>query len=687
MNSIISKLRLSYKSLLYFLVIGVVPIIVVSIIIAWYSNNEGLARILIVAGILVFFLILLFTLLLNQKFLEPIRKVSENLNKLQSEDQSFPDEIDPAIYSDEICDLLNAHNSLIRERKTSIEREKLLTEKRERLELAIHGSQIGVLDWNLENNECYYSSTWRNLLGHTQESIHNLSTEWFTRVHPEDIDQLQKAISHFIEKKTPFFYNEHRLRHFNDSYIWVVARGEVIRNVDGVAERFVGTMSNITTKKNKEARLSSMAMYDTLTGLPNKIYFSGIIDQSLGRIRRRDNYHSAILTIDLDRFKSINDKYGYEVGNEFLLEITRRLKYSLRTMDTIARFSEDKFGVLLEEINGLPDTLKITKRLYDEIEKPFAFEENTMEIGTSIGVLLLTRGYQNSNEVLRDAESALFQAKANGRGKFELFDKESYDYQLSKIRIEKEVKVALENDEFTVHYQPILSPLENEILLAESHFVWENSEKGIIPNQYYQHAIEESDLIIPLNKLQLRKACQDAWEWSVEDFSKVHVAVNVSSKLLLKPDFSEIILSILADTNLPNSSLQLVISESDLLYNSGVAIQNMYDLFSIGVNFCLANYGITPSSLEQMKRLPIRSIKISESILRDLPQNQEDASITRAILAIGKMLGIQIIATGINTQEKADFLISEGIDLIGGNLYSNTMKIDDFIPYLKNSEK
>ena len=687
MNSIISKLRLTYKSVLYFLVIGIIPIIVVSILIAWYSNNQPLARILIIAGIVVFFMLLLFNLLLNQKLLEPIKKVTTNLTNLHSENQTFPEEIDPASFSGEINDLLNAYNTLLSERKTSIRKEQLLIEKCERLESATQGSQIGVLDWNLLNNECYYSATWRNILGHTQESIHNLSTEWFTRVHPEDIDQLQKAISYFIDNKTPIFCNEHRLRHFNDNYIWVVTRGEVMRNDDGVAERFIGTMTNITTKKLMENRLSSLAMYDTLTGLPNKIYFSGIIDQSLGRIRRRDNYHSAILTIDLDRFKSINDKYGYEVGNEFLLEITRRLKYSLRTMDTIARFTEDKFGVLLEEINGLPDALKITQRLYDEIEKPFAYEDQMIEIGTSIGVLLLTRGYQNSNEVLRDAESAVYQAKANGRGKIELFDKESYDYQLSKIRIEKEIKQALENDEFTITYQSIRSPQENEVLLAESQLVWENPERGIIPNQYYQHALEESDQIIAINKLLLRKACQDAWEWSIEDYPKVHVAVNISSKLLLKPDFSEIILCILADTNLPNSSLQLVISESDLLYNSGVAIQNMYDLYSIGVNFCLANYGVTPSALEQMKRLPIRSIMISESILRDLPHNQDDLSITKAIIAIGKMLGIQTIATGIDTQEKADLLINEGIELIGGNYYSNNLEKNDFISYLKGIKK
>ena len=684
MHSIISKLNINFKSIIYLLVLGVIPIIAISVLVLWFSQNQALAKIFIGIGILFFFLILVLTILLFQKLLDPLKKVTENLTKISSDDIHSLVEIDPYPFQDEIKDLLISYNGLLQNQNKKIIEEKLLEEKRSQLEFALQGSRIGLWDWDLQTNGCYYSSTWRNILGHTQESIHNLSTEWFTRVHPEDIDLLQKAISDYTEKVTSHFCHEHRLRHFNDNYVWVMVRGEILRNEAGKAIRFIGTTIDVTAQKNKENQLAVLAMYDPQTGLPNKIYFSGIIDQSLGRIRRRNNYHSAILNIDLDRFKIINDKYGYDIGNQFLLEITRRLKYSLRTMDTIARISDNSFGVLLEEINGLQDAIKITKRLFSEVSKPFALENETVELSASIGIVLLTRGYQNSNEVLRDVETALIQAKAGGRGRIELFDGESYEFQLSKIQIENEILQALENNEFQVQYQPVYSATTKKVMVVDSTIYWKNSEKGVIPHQYFHHTAEDSDATIPLNKFLLRKACQDAWEWSIRYDTNLKVAVRIANKFFLKPDFSELVLGILADSNLPNSSLQLVISENTLINNGGVAIQHIYDLFGIGISFCLDNYGVTPSSLEQIKRLPIKTIRFAESILRDLPQNQVDASIVKAIISLGKNLGIETVAMDVETKEKTDFLVNEGVDYLTGDIFTTPMQNHEFISFLQN---
>ena len=686
MNSIISKLKITYKTILHLLILGILPIMIVSIFITWIYNNQSLSKLLIIVFFIFGFLIILFALLLNKFLINPINEVAKNIKEISTDDFFPLTQIDESPYQGEIKELLSSYNILVQNQKLKLEKEKILSEQAKRIDLAIHGSKIGILDWNLQTNECYYSSSWRNILGHTEESIHNLSTEWFTRVHPEDIEELQKAIGDYLSVGKSSFHHEYRIRHFNDNYIWVLTRGVAIKNKDNVAIRFVGTMVNISTQKNIESRLSAEAMYDSFTGLPNKIYFAGIIDQSLGRIRRRDNYHSAVLYIDLDRFKNVNENFSYEFGNELLLEITRRLKFSLRTMETIARFNNDKFGVLLEEINGLPDAIKITNRLHKEITQPFAFAGKEIEIDTSIGLVLLTRGYQSSNEVLRDAESALIQAKVNGRGKFEIFDKESFAFQLSKLRIEKEIKLALKNDEFYVHYQPVISSKDNKIIQAEAHLVWKHPQRGIIPNAHYQKIAEEFDEVNAYNKFILRKACQDAWDWSIDDFPNVKICVDVSTKMLLTPDFPETILAILADNQLPNSSLQILISESSLIYNSGITIQNMYNLYSIGVTFSLTDYGVTPSSLEQLKRIPIQSIRISESILKDLPQNSEDASIARAIIAIGNILGIDIVATGVETQDQADFLKAEGVHCLSGNFLTQPLEKSEFINFLKQSE-
>lgn len=649
------------------------------------ANNNLLLKILIVVILTIALSILIFAILMNQKLIRPVKDLAFRLNKLNQEDNPDFEKIPENPYTGEVGDLVTEFNQFIQNQKITHERNSILDEKRERFELALQGSKIGLWDWNLKNNHCYYSPTWRNILGHTEESIHNLPTEWFTRVHPEDIESLRTEINNHIAGKTPNFEKEHRIRHLNDSYIWVLARGLARKGEDGIPNRFIGTIENITKRKSLEARLLIEAMYDPLTGLPNRTYFSGIIEQSLSRIRRREDYHSAVLFIDLDRFKNINDHYGFSIGDALLLEITRRLKFSLRSMDTISRFGNDKFGVLLEEINGLPDTIKITRRIHKEINKPYNFSGEVINPTTSIGIVVLSRGYQDSNEVLRDAESAMFQAKSDGRGRFEIYDKEVYSYTLSRIRIENELKQALKNKEISLCYQPIIDNNTNHVVFVDAISIWQHPEKGFIPNDHYLSIAEDSGEIIPLNNYILRRACIEASEWSQQEDSSINLSVPISPKMIMKPDFTENVLSALADGDLPNDALQLVITESSKIYNSGIAIQAMVNLSSIGIKFCLADYGVIPSSLEQLKRLPIHAIRISETLTKDLPTNEEDALITESIISMAKVLGLQVIATGIDTKEQMEFLIQKGIHLISGEYISQPMMKPEFTNFLKRT--
>lgn len=647
------------------------------------ANNNLLFKILLVVILAIALFIMIFAILMNQKLIRPVNDLAFRLKQINQNKLPDFERIPENPYTGEVGELIAEFNQFIQNLKITHERNSILDEKRERFELALQGSKIGLWDWNLINNHCYYSPTWRNILGHTEESIHNLPTEWFTRVHPEDIETLRTEINNHIAGKTPIFEKEHRIRHMNDTYIWVLARGLVRKGEDGIPYRFVGTIENITQRKSLEARLLIEAMYDPLTGLPNRTYFSGIIEQSLGRIHRREEYHSAVLFIDLDRFKNINDQYSFSIGDALLLEITRRLKYSLRSMDTISRFGNDKFGVLLEEINGLPDTIKITHRIHKEINKPFNFSGEIIHLTTSIGIVMLSRGYQDSNEVLRDAESALFQAKSDGRGKFEIYDKEVYSYTLSRIRVENELKQALKNDEISLCYQPIIDTETNQVIFADAISIWQHPEKGFIPKEHYLSVAEDSGEIIPLNNFLLRRACNETFEWFQEEDTRTLLSVSISPKMFLKSDFTETVLSALADSNLPNEFLQLVITESSKIYNSGVAIQAMVNLSSIGVKFCLANYGVIPSSLEQLKRLPIHAIRISETLIKDIPINEEDAVITESIISSAKVLGLQVIATGVNTKEQMDFLTQKGIHLISGDYVSQPLMKPEFINYLK----
>ena len=313
MNSFLSKLRINTKSILFLLVISLLLLIALLVNIIWITpagsftvaNQNILSTILLISLIVLSAFALIFTILLNQKSIFLVKEIGFRLHKINQDEELDFKPIQETPNPDEVEDLISEFNQLIQNLKIAQKRNSILDEKRERFELALQGSQIGLWDWNLINNHCYYSPAWRNILGHTEESIRNLPTEWFTRVHPEDIEALRNGINDHIAGKTQIFEKEHRIRHMNDTYIWVFARGLVRKDEDGVPNRFVGTIENISERKSLEAKLMIEAMYDPLTGLPNRTYFSGVIEQSLGRIRRREEYHSAVLFIDLDRFKNI----------------------------------------------------------------------------------------------------------------------------------------------------------------------------------------------------------------------------------------------------------------------------------------------------------------------------------------------------------------------------------------------
>jgi diguanylate cyclase (GGDEF)-like protein/PAS domain S-box-containing protein len=690
MNSFFSRLRINAKSILFLQIISLLLLIALLVNIFGIASTDSfsvtdqnlLSTILLITLIVISTFTLLFTILVKQKLIILVKEIASRLQKINQDEQLDFDPIQEKSNPEEVRGLISEFNQLIQNLKFAQKRNLILDEKRERFELALQGSQIGLWDWNLINNHCYYSPAWRNILGHTEESIRNLPTEWFTRVHPEDIEALRNGINDHIAGKTQIFEKEHRIRHMNNTYIWVFARGLVRNDEDGVPNRFVGTIENISQRKSLEAKLMIEAMYDPLTGLPNRTYFSGVIEQSLGRIRRREEYHSAVLFIDLDRFKNIIDNYSYSIGEGLLIETARRLKYCLRTMDTISRFGEDKFGVLLEEINGMPDTIKITQRLHAELSKPFNYSGVIIHPTSSIGIVKLSRGYQDSNTVLRDAESAMFQAKSDGRGKIEVFDKELYAFTLAKIRRENELKQAIENEEVSIWYQPIMDIESKQTVYADSIAIWHHPQKGTIPQDQYLAVAEDSDEIIPINTYILRKACRDASEWNSVQNEELKLCVQISPKLFLQSDFTEIVLSALADSNLPNESLQLVITESSKIYNSGIAIQAMVNLSSIGVKFCLADYGVIPSSLEQLNRLPLHALRISETLTRGLPSNEEDAVVTESIISSAKILGLQVIATGIDSKKQVDFLRKNGIHLISGDYLSQPLENSKFLKFV-----
>lgn len=644
------------------------------------SFTSNLSAILILVGLVTISLIGLSAAFIRRQFIGPIQKIVTKLESVDDEQNVYPEPLDDSMLKNEAKTLVSGFNQFIDQLRLKNRRENALRESEERYSLAIQGANDGIWDWDLVKNFCYFSQRWRYMLGYTQESVHNTISEWFTRVHPDDITNLKADINAHLEHQTPHFENEHRIRHANGTFIWVLARGLAIFNQEDKAIRFAGSITDISEQKAYEARLLHDAMHDPLTNIPNRAYFTQILENALSRTLRREDYHAAVLYLDLDRFKLINDSLGHQVGDQVLLETTQRLRRCLRSMDTISRFGGDEFAILLEEINGLQDAIHIARRILQEVNQPIPIPgQQDLVSNTSIGIVLITRGYQNSEEILRDADTAMYQAKAQGRGRFEVFDKEMHAYTLNKLRMEGELRRAMNNKEFKVFYQPIIDPGSGSIRFVEALLRWQHPEKGLINTEAFIPLAEESGLIRALNKWVLHNACAEAQQWANNGFSALIVSVNISPILLTSPDLGDIVRGALSDYSLEPEALQLEITESAGIYNSGIAIQNLYDLTSIGVKICLDDYGLVASSLEQLKRLPIYGIKIAQNFIKDLPANSDDAAISSAIIAMAHILGMQVFGEGIENQQQMDYLIEKGCNFLQGFWFTQPLHRTDFL--------
>lgn len=637
---------------------------------------------LIAAILLAAALIAIATLTIRNSYLEPIRKMTLGIQRLEKDKSIQPPSVVEKGLGSEIVDLVRGYNRFLNLLKLEDKREAALRSSEERYELVIQAANDGVWDWDLKLNHCYYSARWRFMLGYTEESIHNSPNEWLSRVHPDDIEGLKADIKAHLEGKTTFFENEHRLLHSDDSYIWVLARGLAMRDDQNRAYRFAGSISDFTRRKEYETRLLHDAMHDPLTRIPNREYFLETLENALGRTQRREDYHAAIILLDLDRFKLINDGFGYAAGDQLLIEISRRLKRTLRTMDTVARFSGDEFAILLDEINGLPDAILVTKRLHTILSQPFILENQEISPNASFGVVMLTRGYLNAEEILRDADTALNQAKANGRGRFEIFDKEMHFFTLNRLKIESELRQALKHQELKVFFQPVITAETGEIDFIEALLRWQHPEKGLIPTDEFIPVAEETGIIGTIDEFVIRTACNEARGWLDAGFKDFRVSVNISPKLLMNPELADIIHSILADTELPFENLILEITESTNVYNSGTAIQNLFDLTSIGIRVFLDDYGRVASSLEQLKRLPVHAIKISQSFVKDLPLNSDDTAIIDAIIAMAHILGMQVAAVGVDNIQQMQYLTNKKCDYLQGFLFSQPLNRTEFLRLL-----
>ena len=585
-----------------------------------------------------------------------------------------------------IADMPHIAERALREWEHIIERkraENALKESEERYALAARGANDGLWDWNLIANTIYFSPRWKSMLGCTEDEVGDTPDEWFHRVHAEDREQLQVKIAVHLEGNSPHFESEYRILHQDNTYRWMLCRGVAVRDTNGKPTRMAGSQTDISDRKLAEEQLFYAASHDSLTNLTNRALFLDHLEQAAERAKRYKNYLFALLFLDLDHFKIVNDGLGHHAGDQLLVEFSRRLEACIRPVDTIARLGGDEFAILLDHINNVTDATTVAERIKQFLSAPFRLDKHEIFMTASIGITLSSTGYEHAGDALRDADTAMYRAKMNGRARYELFDHSMHINAVERLRLEADLRRAIEHQELLPYYQPIIALPGGHIIGAEVLLRWQHPQRGLISPLEFIPLAEETGLIVPISEWLIRMACTQSKIWQEAGYFPFNMAINLSARDFKYHSLPQRIKEILTETNVAAHTIELEITETIAMDNIDSIIGILKELHQMGVKISIDDFGTGHSSLGRLKHLPINTLKIDRSFIRDMITNPDDAALTKAIIAMARSLNLQVIAEGVETPEQLTFLQEQHCDRLQGYLFSRPIPTDEFTKLLK----
>ncbi|MES9964787.1 MAG: PAS domain S-box protein [Candidatus Sedimenticola sp. 20ELBAFRAG] len=455
-----------------------------------------------------------------------------------------------------------------------------------------------------------------------------------------------------------------------------------VKNERGDVIRYVSVFSDITAKKQSEERLTHLAHHDALTGLPNRLLFNALLEHTLERVERNGE-QVAVLFMDLDLFKNINDSFGHPIGDRLLQLVAERLMSVVRDEDTVARVGGDEFILLLERVGNMQAAATVSEKLLHELHRPFVVDGQEMYMTASIGISISPNDSLDGDVLIKNADAAMYRAKEQGRGQYCFYTEELTVSAMERVLLERDLRQALIQNQLVVHYQPQYSLRTGKLVGAEALVRWQHPEKGLISPDSFIHVAEECGLILPLGEWVLRESTRQMRKWMQDGLAIGRVSVNVSGQQIERADLVAMVKETLCDTGLQPWHLELEITESCIMQEAESAIKALAELKMMGVRLAVDDFGTGYSSLSYLKRLPIHKLKIDRSFIRDIPHDPNDEAISRAVLALGHSLQLEIVAEGVETLVQEEFLKETGCDEVQGYLYSPPVSAEEFEALVK----
>jgi diguanylate cyclase (GGDEF)-like protein/PAS domain S-box-containing protein len=535
--------------------------------------------------------------------------------------------------------------------------ENALRESEERYALAARGANDGLWDWNLVANIIYFSPRWKATLGYQDHEIGSSPEEWFSRIHESDQDLVKHRIEDHQNGDVPHFESEIRMLHKDGTYRWMLSRGVMVRDENGKPLRMAGSQTDITEGK----------VADPLTGLPNRLFFVERLLRLIEQRKRRTDALFAVLFLDLDGFKRINDRLGHIVGDKLLMSVAKRLLNCLRSNDlvvradepfTVARLGGDEFAILLDYLNSADDAKAVADRLMQELNRPFEMDDKEIYTTVSIGIALSSSGYLYPEEFLRDADTAMYRAKSTGKARSEIFDADMRATITSRLQLETDLRHALHREEFRNVYQPIVLLSTGQVAGFEALLRWQHPERGLLGPTEFIPVAEETGLIRELGWWNLREACRQIGEWKnrLSGFSEFIMSVNLSVKQFQQPNLLGDIRKLLQELSIPAETLQLELTESSVMTDPHTAISMLEQIKALGICLAIDDFGTGYSSLSYLHRFPLKTVKIDRSFTSTMGDGGDGIQIVKTIMPLASNLGFDVVAAGVETQEQVRLL-------------------------------
>ncbi len=538
----------------------------------------------------------------------------------------------------------------------------------QRLRLALAAVNDGLWNWDLVNNSLQVSARWQELLGLGTTEHQDSIEYWFDLIHKDDLKRLQEQLQRFLDGESALLEAEVRILHQDEKYRWMLVRGQAARDAKGQVTYLSGSLTDLTQR----------SLFDALTGLPNRSLLTDRLWHALSRQERQTGSYSALLFMDLNRFKVINDSLGHHIGDLLLIELAKRLQLCVRTGDTVARLGGDEFVILLENLESEPQLMQIVDRIQRYTSSSFEISGNHIVSSTSIGVVADISQYGSVEELLRNSDIAMYDAKAAHKS-YMVFNPDMHARVSAKQQLEIEMRRGMERGEFFLMYQPIVSLISNDILGYEALVRWQHPERGMVnPNDFIPLA-EETGLIIPLGEWILREACYQMHSWQLDHQSLKcpSVNVNLSGKQLSQPTMVAIVKEILEQSGLEPQRLKLEITESAIIEDPKRIAGILHELKALGVQICMDDFGTGYSSLSYIHNLPIDVLKIDRSFVAKMMEDSRTLAIVRTMTEMARHLEIEVIPEGIESLEQMLTLRELNCQLGQGYLFSRPMKLED----------